>query len=72
MPTPQAIKIQQTSIPNFINNNFREKSVCAIPSIRKPRFGSPKRRKIESEIIKKLAENKPKNKKISTYSEPKN
>ena len=39
---------------NSLKNDFREESIFAIPSLRKPRFGSPKRRNFDSEIDKNM------------------
>ena len=63
---------QEKSIPKFFQNDSHEKSISAIPSSRKRRFGSPKRRTFELEIDKKRLGNKPKNKKIFyTFRAPK-
>ena len=51
---PQASEKQQNSIPKFIKRDFRGKSIFAIPSMRKPRFGSPKHRNFDSEFDKKM------------------
>ena len=51
---PKASKKQHKSILKFIKNDFHEKSILAIHSMRKQRFVSPKRRKIESEIDKRM------------------
>ena len=44
----------QKAIPKFFKNGFHEKSVFAILFMRKPRFGSPEHRKLESEIAKQI------------------
>ena len=51
---PKASRKQHNSIPKSLKNDFHPKSIVAIPSTRKPRFGSPKRRNVESEIDEKM------------------
>ena len=62
----KASKTQQKSIPKFIKNDFWQKSIVARPSLRKPRFGSPKRRNFGSELVKKQPGHKPEQNEISS------
>ena len=42
------------TILKVFENDFHEKSIVAIPSMRKPRFASPRRRNFDSEIDKEI------------------
>ena len=51
---PEASNKRLKCIPKFTKNDFYEKSIVAIPSLRKQRIASSKRQKSESEIAKKM------------------
>ena len=53
-PLPRPPTKRQKSIPTFTKNDFHEKLIFTIPSMRKRRSRSPKRRKFESETDKKM------------------
>ena len=51
---PEAFQKQSKSFPKSMENDFRGKSIFAILSMRKTRFGSPKRRNFDAIIDKKM------------------
>ena len=64
---PKASKNRHKSIPKFITNNFRGKSFFAKPSLRKPRFGSTKRRNFDSDIDNEMTWNQTQKNEISSF-----